>query len=401
MNSETAIQSNESKVNFYFTRHLTKSPDTFNASIDERDEMYQFFLKNYNADKARAVYHYLTSGKQSMNVITQICNWHFKVIENVSSFLDFASGYGRFTRFLVQELSHDKVWVSDIYADALQFQKDQFGVQAISSAHDPNEFKVGLSFDFIFVASLFSHLPEVTFSQWLRRLYELLSSGGVLVFSVHDNAVIPASLLVGREASNDDSFLFAPVSESGSLDKNEYGCMYVSEAFVGRVVKSISGTANYFRVPKGLWNYQDIYVVTKNSISDFGKLNISSGPLGFLDKFYFTETGDFVLEGWAVELNYSLHLESIEIFINDSLAYRCVVSEEFFERPDVVAIYKETALGYDADSFLKSGFRCCIDPRKFELSLSDVVLVKAVNSNNIECILRVDTLESVLTRGIA
>jgi hypothetical protein len=35
-------------------------------------------------------------------------------------FRDFASGYGRFTRFLVKELPRERVWVSDIYANAVE-----------------------------------------------------------------------------------------------------------------------------------------------------------------------------------------------------------------------------------------------------------------------------------------
>ena len=58
----------------------------------------------------------------------QVVEWKFDSLEKVAAFLDFASGYGRFTRFLVQHLPADRIWVSDIQADAVAFQEEQFGV---------------------------------------------------------------------------------------------------------------------------------------------------------------------------------------------------------------------------------------------------------------------------------
>ncbi|MBO1346566.1 MAG: hypothetical protein EBE86_003795 [Hormoscilla sp. GUM202] len=58
-----------------------------------------------------------------MTRVEQIINWKFKGWDRMmeSAFLDFACGYGRFTRFLVQEMSPDRILVSDIYSEAARF----------------------------------------------------------------------------------------------------------------------------------------------------------------------------------------------------------------------------------------------------------------------------------------
>ncbi|MFN6273911.1 MAG: methyltransferase [Microcystis sp.] len=359
----------------------TKYPDRFNSVIDEKDEMYTYLLNLYHGNNGQAILEYLSTGQQSMNVIKQICEWGFHGFQNISTFLDFASGYGRLTRFLVQELSPEKIWIADIYTNAVKFQEEQFGVHCITSVNSPTEFNVDMKYDCIFVGSLFSHLPPESFFEWLRKLYDLLSSNGILIFSVHDSAVSPDNLQIGEEG-----FLFLQHSESATLDKNEYGTMYVNEFFVGEAIKSVTGNSNFFRKPRGLWGFQDIYIVGKNSSNRFEDLNISSGSMGYLDRCYVTEEKELIFEGWAVESDKLLRLEDIQIFINNNLVDHCLPC---YDRPDV-------AIAYQNDNFLRSGFRCCIPRAEFDFELSDIVCVKTINSQKIEKILRISTLEDLL-----
>lgn len=360
----------------------TKYPDRFNSVIDEKDEMYTYLLNLYHGNNGQAILEYLSTGQQSMNVIKQICEWGFHGFQNISTFLDFASGYGRLTRFLVQELSPEKIWIADIYTDAVKFQEEQFGVHCITSVNSPTEFNVDMKYDCIFVGSLFSHLPPESFFEWLRKLYDLLSSNGILIFSVHDSAVSPDNLQIGEEG-----FLFLQHSESATLDKNEYGTMYVNEFFVGEAIKSVTGNLNFFRKPRGLWGFQDIYIVGKNSSNRFEDLNISSGSMGYLDRCYVTEEKELIFEGWAVESDKLLRLEDIQIFINNNLVDHCLPC---YDRPDV-------AIAYQNDNFLRSGFRCCVPRAEFDFELSDIVCVKTINSQKIEKILRISTLGDLLT----
>ena len=73
------------------------------------------------------------------------------------------------------------------------------------------------------------------FKKWLGKLYSFLAPKGLLVFSVHDQAVLPSDI-----AMPVTGFFFQPHSESRSLDKNQYGSTWVTEDFVRNVIVEIT-----------------------------------------------------------------------------------------------------------------------------------------------------------------
>src|SRR5690606_26643631 len=101
------------------------------------------------------------------------------------SFLEFASGHGRFTRHLVKALGADRVVASDVVADSMEFASKAFGVETFVSAAVPEQVQWNKQHDAVFVLSLFSHLPASTWSRWLKRIYDMVAPGGVLVFTTH------------------------------------------------------------------------------------------------------------------------------------------------------------------------------------------------------------------------
>ncbi len=164
----------------------------FNTKIHPSDQMHTFVASVLDNEEA-ARFHYFRTGAQLMDVLRQLVEWKFGSFANAGTLLDFASGYGRLTRFLLQEMPAGRVWVSDIQAEAVLFQEKEFGVNGFVSATDPANLNCAEKFDCIFVASLFSHLPEATFVPWLRKLYSLLKPGGLLAFSVHDESLLDSS----------------------------------------------------------------------------------------------------------------------------------------------------------------------------------------------------------------
>jgi len=73
----------------------------------------------------------------------------------------------------------------------LEFACERFCTTGHASPDMPAQFQPGRSFQFIWVASLFSHLPEALFDAWLARRVDCLGSDGVLCFSVHDERLVP------------------------------------------------------------------------------------------------------------------------------------------------------------------------------------------------------------------
>ena len=153
----------------------------------------------------------------------------------------------------MQRLDPKKIWVADIKPGAVKFQKEQFNVNGIVSLETPDDLVIDKYFDCIFVASLFSHLPEDYFRRLLEYLYGLLNSNGVIIFTVHD-----ASLLRLPKQNHKNGFIFLKVNEEdGLLIENKlritsiYGTSYVTEESVRKVIETISNNnQKYYRYKK-------------------------------------------------------------------------------------------------------------------------------------------------------
>lgn len=344
-----------------------QSLETFQGLIDSRDEMYLFALENAGGDRELAVLRYFMNGRRIFDSVEQIIHWYFQGFEQVNDFLDFASGYGRFTRFLLSALPPEKVWVSDIYQEAVDFQTQQFGVTGVYSTSSPTDYVLNQPFDCILASSFFSHIPEHTFTQWLEQLYSLLSERGILIFSVHDVSLAPPSVI-----SNDYGFYFVPESESLSLDTQEYGTTYISEAFLGRIIGKIAQeNAHFYRIPKGLCNHQDLYLITKDTTRDFGSLNFSYHPEGKLTTCQTQPSGDTVFQGWVTSVSL---VSNIQVWVNQSLVQHCLPSTHS-ANPE--------SLDW-----------CCL-LSSHQASAEDIVILKAINDQGLERILAMGTLEKL------
>lgn len=375
------LSAENNKIIKVFVQNQVENPNTFNSNISENDEMYLFALRHFKGDMDRACIELLTTGKQSMDILRQIIHWHFGGFSNISALLDFASGYGRLTRFLIQELSPKKIWVCDIYKDAIMFQKKHFGVHGIVSVRDPDDFIINKTFDCIFVASLFSHLPESKFVGWLKKLYNSLTPKGLLVFSVHDVGVLPTGLTMG-----DKDIFYIPESESRSLDMSDYGTTYVTESFVSMVIRDMTGDSCYYRKKRGLWWFQDLYILPKNPDTDFRNFHISPGPAGYVDRCEVTENDQILFEGWAADFSTDAFIRDIQIIVDGKTVQRCTPTHE---RPDIYAAFQD-------EKGITSGFSCSI-PRSM-VRPSDIIILKVTNSREIEHVIGIGTLDSMAKR---
>jgi SAM-dependent methyltransferase len=383
--SETNLDLVENPVIKAFIRDQAKFPEDFKLKICEDDEMYLFSLKNVADDLddgTRALVRYYAIGRSVLDTVKQVVEWHFGSFENVPSFLDFACGYGRFTRFLIQEMPPEKIWVSDIYANAVKFQTEYLGVSGIVSTGKPEKYLIDRKFDCILANSFFSHMPERTFTNWLQNLYDLLTPNGILMFSVHDQCLLPSHIEMPA-----NGILFSPQSESQSLDKEEYGTTYVTEKFVREIVEKVSGgKAFVHRIKKGICRFQDLYVVTNQLVRDFSELKFNHQPGGYIDVAAFTSKGSLYLEGWAADVNLGGRIEEVQVLVNGEVVQRC---EPFYDRPDVAAYFQK-------DAILQSGWNCYLP--KNTVTPQDVLIVKAINNYGGEWILETCTVKSLLSQ---
>ena len=276
-------------------------PEDLAPKLDTRihanDPMFVHSLREH-ADVGAALAQYFNIAVQQYNVASQIIDALFDNdgARQRMRILDFACGYGRLLRFLALAFPTDRIHASDLQHEALDFVTRAFGVRQIPSCTDPASFAPGERFDFIWVASLFSHLPEPLFGAWLEKLYGLLSPTGVLCFSVRDG-----SLLAPPRVMPSSGFLFDSESEDANLDVDTYGTTYVTAEYVRGAVRNAAGAdAPFLRLPRCLANEQDLYLVCMDRGRNLRDIaSIRRGVWGWVDRRHLSEGGELYLEGWA------------------------------------------------------------------------------------------------------
>lgn len=219
------------------------------------DEMYLFFT-THPAHKDRPLQSYFESGKGIKQSLLNILDKIGVKTEEINKLLEFACGYGRFTRHLVKMIHPSRITVSDVYREAVDFQQNVFGVKGFYSEFNPDDVDITEKYDVIFVASLFSHLPITTWCPWINKLYNSLNENGVLIFSTHGK-----SCMADPDKMPENGFLYLHMSESKTHSFNDYATTYVTSEFVNKAVDKETGQSVLIEVPKFLWNYQDVYVV--------------------------------------------------------------------------------------------------------------------------------------------
>ncbi|ODT58715.1 MAG: hypothetical protein ABS77_11175 [Phenylobacterium sp. SCN 69-14] len=303
-------------------------PQRFRARpLPGRDEMFfKAILPNYEFDASISAFKFVESTVRLGEAYRQLVEGVFGGFDQVGPVLDFASGWGRLTRYLEQRLPLSQISVADIYHDAIDWQVATFGVSGVHSTKDPALLSYAGRHDVVLAGSMFSHLPEGLFHAWLAKLHSLVSARGVLAFSVHDEAILPAG-----EAMGADGFHFLRFSESGSLDLDIYGMSYVTEAFVGRAIERLGPGLSWRRFPKGLYENQDLYVVGALGV-DLSDLKLGSTPMGGFETVATLPTGEVEFAGWAVERTPGAQIAAARVFVDGEEVLSLVPARE---RPDV------------------------------------------------------------------
>jgi SAM-dependent methyltransferase len=318
----------EAELARVFLGEVLPDRDAFFSGVSVDDEMYIYLRANL-PDKRCALAQYMYGGWEAVQVIENIVQAAGKTLGGLRSFLDFACGYGKSTRFLVQSLSPGKVWVSDIYRGAVDFQKASLGVNGFYSATNPDRIKFPQKYEVIYVGSLFSHLPAPRFKAFLSRLYGVLDDDGLIIFSTHGETVSP---LKGDAAG--EGFMFTPESESRSLDKQEYGSTVVNESWVRNLCNEL-GIAGVHYLERELWA-QDVFVVSKNRATLPQRLEPNSYPRAQIEGMAVNAEGKLQISGWAMDRRHGAPLAQISVEIEPGV-------REFAElglcRPDVAAYF--------------------------------------------------------------
>lgn len=264
------------------------------TAIHPADEMYRFELEAPHRSPDTAAIRYFAAASAIFRTVSEVVAWRFGGWRGVGSFLDFASGYGRATRFFARALDPGRITVAEIDPGAVAFQRETFGVRGVVSGHEPRDFPAEGAFDLVLAVSFFSHLPVERFEAWLGRLFGRVARGGVLVFSTHGEELKPA-----EAAMPEAGLLFRPESETTRLEGSEYGTSWVTEAFVRRAAAAAAGEGRLWGFPYGLCGYQDLYVLARPPVPEDAAPRPARDPWGALE-LATIEAGTVAARGWAV-----------------------------------------------------------------------------------------------------
>jgi SAM-dependent methyltransferase len=291
--------------------------------VDPRDEMLQFSAGATGATRAR--FDYFRLGHELVSTVDQVADWAFPGERASVTVLEFACGYGRNVRHLVRRFPTGNITVSDIDPEAVAFVTERFGVAGKLSATEPESLQWSERYDLIIVPSLFSHLPDATFSRWLTTLHGLLTDRGVLAFSVHDEHLVP-------DIDMSSGINFTAFSEAlGRLDAEQYGTTYVTEGYVGDQVEAAAGERRYGRVPRGFWDHQDLYLMTGAAQRSPAAFAYERPIMGHVDEVAFVG-GAVKLSGWAYALQRGL---TLTVRVGDTVLLE---TKDLTPRPDVAHV---------------------------------------------------------------
>ncbi len=225
-----------------------------NCLIDPRDDIFRFFASHEIAKNP--IREYLSDGWRTLSELMVILETLDKPLLKTESVLEFAAGFGRFTRHLTRVLP-GRVTCADVLPGSVDFLGEQFGVKTMLSTHSPEAMIFPAQYDLVFVLSMFTHLPPARWQPWLKSLAAAVKPGGLLVFSVCNETNARDLGLKFDE----DGTRFLASSESPSLDTEVYGTTYTTRKFVEEQVEKTFGRPPSHYFPFAFWVGQDAVVM--------------------------------------------------------------------------------------------------------------------------------------------
>jgi len=189
-----------------------------------------------------------------------------RTFDNIERWLDFGCGYGRVVRFLLERVPRERVFVSDVVKEGVDFCASEFGVRPIYSQAELDHVSPG-SFDFIYAISVITHLNERNSIAFLRLLGEALTDGGIALFTTHGRWSIENTGLYGTEYEARKSEIAGLVQERGiaylpyDFVENDYGMTWHSREYVEAKIAELHGprVAPLMFRPHALDGHQDVH----------------------------------------------------------------------------------------------------------------------------------------------
>jgi hypothetical protein len=271
-------------------------------------------------------------------------------------------------------------------ADAIAWQRETFGVEGRVSSPDAETLGIDGRYDVVIAISVFTHFNPADFPAWLKRLSDLLTPRGILVFTVNDER----TMLPGRALDASGAW-FEPASENERLDPRKYGSTWVTESFVADALARAAGPAvRYRRIPRGLWASQDVYVVVAPGSDPLpDPLPFTLEPAGVLEEASLRDDGAIVLRGWATMPD-GAPVERVTALLDGR---ETAVTVPDLPRADVAARFGATAAD---EARARPAWRIVIEPPPGGLSLQAVLTLTATSREGVAFTLQHEPIADTL-----
>ena len=132
---------------------------------------------------------FLTAGRRGADALTELLTKVGVALHQCHRVLDFGCGCGR----VIRHLRHlpAELHGCDTNPVAVDWCAEHlpFGRFAVNALESPLEYD-DEAFDLVYAFSVFTHLPHGLQSHWMSELRRVLKPGGVLVLSVHGDALL-------------------------------------------------------------------------------------------------------------------------------------------------------------------------------------------------------------------
>jgi SAM-dependent methyltransferase len=145
------------------------------------------------------------------------------------SALDFGCGSGRIMRWFLQD-PDIALTGCDIHAPTIAWMRSAYPEDVRLYVNDPEPPlpEAGETFDLVYCASVFSHLPD--WAPWLLELRRVLKPGGLLVASIHGRGLWSLGVAGSRGIAWDEDRTGLLVERYGDDFETGWGpAVYVSE----------------------------------------------------------------------------------------------------------------------------------------------------------------------------
>lgn len=225
-----------------------------NCTIHPNDDIFRFFVRD--GQSRNPVRDYLADGWRTLSELMVLLERLDRPLTQTRSVLEFASGFGRFTRHLAPLLP-GRLTCADVLPGSVEFLHEQFGVNAFESSFDPDALTFPERYDLVFVLSLFTHLPVRQWRHWLRALARATKPGGLLMLSFHNE---DSAKDFGVEFDDEGCF-FAASSESPLLDPEYYGTTFTTRSVIEREIAHALRVEPILYQPFAFWVGQDAVAI--------------------------------------------------------------------------------------------------------------------------------------------